>query len=180
MAKTAVSDKLKEYLVNSDESTKKFLILASYTGLRIGEIMPITYEDVVGKEVVQVSLQKKRGKTVKRRVVLPRVVQEFFADYQDYKGYIFRGRDPRKPMTIRAMQYRLAKLSDDGLSGHSFRKMFGRAVYERATENSNQSDAIVFLMKIFGHSNPATTLRYIGVLNESLIINDLYATDFFR
>ena len=51
--------------------------------------------------------------------------------------------------------------------GHSFRKTFGRQVYNMNSENSEL--ALVKLMELFNHSSIAITKRYLGLRQEEIL-----------
>lgn len=50
---------------------------------------------------------------------------------------------------------------------HSLRKTFGYQLYSNAPDNKKQ-EALVKIMKCFEHSDSATTLRYIGILQDDI------------
>ncbi len=56
-----------------------------------------------------------------------------------------------------------------GTTTHSFRKTFGQRIYKYLGSNF---DALLYVQKIFGHSTPETTARYIGL--EENRIEDAY------
>ena len=52
-------------------------------------------------------------------------------------------------------------LKDVAIGTHSFRKSFGYAAFRRGVP-------IELLQKKFGHSSPATTLRYVGITQDDI------------
>ena len=57
------------------------------------------------------------------------------------------------------------KLEVGNISTHTFRKTFGRYVYEKMN-HSNES--LVLLNRIFRHSSIQTTMIYIGIRDEEI------------
>lgn len=58
-------------------------------------------------------------------------------------------------------------LKINNFSSHSFRKSFGRAVYNNAGSNSEM--ALVKLSELFNHSDIKTTRKYLGLRQEELL-----------
>ena len=56
-------------------------------------------------------------------------------------------------------------LSVSNFSSHSLRKTFGREIYNIS---GGDSEALILLMTIFGHSSPAVTVRYLGIKKEQI------------
>ena len=59
------------------------------------------------------------------------------------------------------------KLKVKNFSTHSFRKTFGRQVYNQNSENAEL--ALVKLMELFNHSSIGITKRYLGLRQEELL-----------
>ena len=59
------------------------------------------------------------------------------------------------------------KVKVKNFSCHSFRKTFGRQVYNMNSDNSEF--ALVKLMELFNHSSIMTTKRYLAIRQEELL-----------
>ena len=59
------------------------------------------------------------------------------------------------------------KVKIKNFSCHSFRKTFGRQVYNMNSENSEL--ALVKQMELFNHSSLAITKRYLGLRQEEIL-----------
>ena len=57
------------------------------------------------------------------------------------------------------------RLSIDNFSTHTFRKTFGRYVYDT---NEHSAESLLLLNKILNHSNIDVTKRYIGITKEEI------------
>ena len=159
----------------------KFLLLVNvgcYCGLRIGDILRLTWEDVWEKEELVIQ-EKKTGKRrmitlnsklrshirKQQQVINPNVLSEFiFSSYTSAKEWTVQYVNKRiKEIFI---EYKV-KLKNP--SSHTLRKTFGLRVYEI---NFKSEDALVTLSHIFNHSSIAITRRYIGL--EGRKIENIY------
>lgn len=57
------------------------------------------------------------------------------------------------------------------ISSHTFRKTFGRYVYDKMNRTE---EAIILLQRIFRHSSPQTTMIYIGLRDDE--VNKIFDT----
>jgi integrase len=86
-------------------------------------------------------------------------------------------RDPEKAMSIQYINQELKrfrvkyKLNIKSFSSHTFRKTFGRYVYE---QNRRSSESLVLLNEIFRHSSIQITKTYIGITLDE--INSVYSS----
>ena len=69
-----------------------------------------------------------------------------------------------RKLKIFRVRYRL-NISRNRFSSHSFRKTFGRYVYE---SNGKSFEALNLLNMIYQHANIATTQRYLGIQEEEI------------
>jgi len=141
------------------------MILEANLGLRIQDILSLTPSNFVRDgERYRLRLLTE-GKTKKKRPFpVPDAVYEFIMDYCRRNNI---GKTDRIfPITTRTVQKYLAKVSDylgyEDISTHSFRKYFGTEVYR---ENGND---IVLVQKLYQHSSPGITMRYIGVYSPQM------------
>ena len=169
-------------LLKADEKheTRLMFALGFYTGLRISDILRLTWGDVMtGKEfTVQ---EKKTGKARRIQVNpdLATIVKEAAAKYAAEHGAkpspeapLFtskKGPAIGQPLTVMGANIRIkAALEEYGIatqnaSSHCLRKTFARRVYEA---NGRTEDALILLSQILNHSGPAMTRKYIGLTRE--------------
>lgn len=145
------------------------------TGLRCGDLVALKVEQLKGKS----SFKIREGKTKKERTVY---LNNLMADIADYietlpldTVYLFPSRKGDGHITT-TQAYRIIAKAGDMISNHSIgthtmRKTFGYTYYQ-ATKD------VATLMEIFNHSSQKTTLRYIGITEES-IENSIKSVSFF-
>ena len=148
-----------------------------YFGLRIGDILQLTWEQIE-KETFTLTEQKTK-KT--RQIQVSDNFRKIFkaVDKEIYKkaipeGYIFTPvkRYTGKPMSVRGANDRIkAVFKRTGIevqnpSSHTLRKTFGKRVYEA---NNKSEDALILLGQIFNHRDVATTRKYIGLTKERIL-----------
>ena len=173
--------RFKNYLLNGMDTCKFGVFLALYTGLRIGELCALTWQDLSLKEhTLRVSRTMQRLKQPedtqgrKTAIVIDRpksgasvriipLNQDLAAlckiwEAQNPAAYILTGEKGRY-MEPRTLQYRMAHYTREcGLSGvhfHTLRHSFATRCVEVGFELKSLSE-------ILGHSNPRITLeRYV-------------------
>lgn len=145
------------------------------TGLRCGDLVKLTVEQVKGKS----SFKIREGKTKKERTVYLNNLMADIADYietlDDEALYLFPSRKGNGHITT-TQAYRILvnageMIGKDSIGSHTMRKTFGYTYY-KATKD------IGTLMEIFNHSSQKTTLRYIGITEES-IENSIKSVSFY-
>ena len=147
-----------------------YIIMGANTGLRISDILNLTWEQVKD-DLVQVT-EKKTGK--KKTIKINSTVRDAINKFDTNKtGLIFISQ--KKSVYSRQTINRLLKqvfnkeAKKNNISSHSLRKSFGRRVFE----NNNESEkSLTYLSELFNHSSVATTRKYLGVRQEEL--NDIY------
>ncbi|MEC1303066.1 tyrosine-type recombinase/integrase [Lysinibacillus capsici] len=145
------------------------------TGLRCGDLVALKVEQVKGKS----SFKIREGKTKKERTVYLNNLMADIADYIETLPvdaiYLFASRKGGSHITTTQAYRIIAKAGDmignDSIGTHTMRKTFGYTYY-RATKD------VATLMEIFNHSSQKTTLRYIGITEES-IENSIKSISFF-
>lgn len=145
------------------------------TGLRCGDLIALTVEQVKGKSNFKI----REGKTKKERTVY---LNNLMADIAEYietlptgTVYLFPSRKGEGHIST-TQAYRIITnagdmIGNDSIGTHTMRKTFGY-IYYQATKD------VATLMEIFNHSSQKTTLRYIGITEES-IENSIKSISFF-
>lgn len=144
-------------------------------GLRISDLLALKVGDLRGKSSVRVN----EGKTGKLRTVTlnktaKAAIKEHIAADTPATAYVFAS--PRTGKAISRVQaYRVLNEAveraglTDKLGGpigtHSLRKTWGYHAYDSGVD-------ISLLMRAFGHSSQAVTLKYIGITADD--IRDVY------
>ena len=144
-----------------------FLFVAGINvGLRIGDLLPLKVGDVRERSHIIIREQK-TGKEKKFRINenLQREVSNYVQELSD-EDYLFPSRQGRKRPLTRVSAWRIlnsaAKQAGlEGIGTHTLRKTFGFHYYRMSKD-------IAMLQKIFNHSSPAVTLRYIGITQDAI------------
>lgn len=152
-----------------EAGTKNHLIMAYAlnSGLRVSDMLRAT----VG-ESRRGTWIKREQKTGKHKVLqLPPNLQILIIDFIEANGLadvdplFFNDRDKSKAISRQAVDKVIRNAGDMvgiKLSAHSLRKTFGYMTY------TNKIYDLAELQELFNHSSSKTTLRYIGVTEESL------------
>lgn len=146
------------------------------SGLRISDILPLKVSDVKDKDHL-ILTEKKTGK-FKRFLLNPglRIEIKKYTSGMQPNEYLFPSRigHKNKPIT-RVMAYLILnnaarKVGINEIGTHTLRKSFGYHFYQKYKD-------VALLQKIFNHSSPSITLRYIGIdqdmIDESLLTFNL-------
>ena len=160
-----------------DENYKMSLLIAlgCFTGLRISDILALRWEQILSTEEFTI-IEKKTGK--KRVLRLNSQLQQHIQECYEHikpisvkspilvsqKGTVFTIQ--RINVILKEIK-RKYRLKVKNFSCHSFRKTFGRQVYNMNSENSEL--ALVKLMELFNHSSLAITKRYLGLRQEEIL-----------
>lgn len=156
------------------------LILGSYFGLRISDLLKITFEQIIDKsELVVVEQKSKKRRTITINNNVSQTVTFCLNELRKKKeikisAYIFSNRWGDKITTSYVNKrlkiiFRKYKVTVKAASSHILRKTFGRRVYEMDHKSER---ALVYLSEIFSHSSIAMTRKYIGITQEQ--ISDIY------
>lgn len=154
-------------------------VLGINTGLRISDLLQIRLEDIIdAKGKIKESIIIKEIKTGKTRQIiinssLKKALKEYLATNPDIKSdyYLFRSRKGVNSPISRIQAWHILNKAaqsvaiKENIGSHSLRKTFGFHAY-------NQGIDITLLQKIFNHSTPSVTLRYIGITQQE--INSVY------
>ncbi len=174
-------ERMKVQLKGKDEKYSLLFTLGMNTGLRVSDLLLLTVSDVLDTDHVTITEQKTGKKrnfflnTKMRNEIKKYIKAEKLDDYD----YLFpsRKRDANgesKPIT-RIQAYRVLNEAaeaigiKDKIGTHTMRKTFGYHYYKRTHD-------VATLQKIFNHSAPSITLKYIGIEQDQI---DDTLKDFF-
>lgn len=156
---------LKKVLRDGSDRNYMLLVTGINTGLRISDLLRLRVCDVHGKRIV---LREKKTKKQARPLINPTLRKELnrYTKGKDGRVYLFGSRvGVNQPLT-RSGAYKLlrkaaASVGLHELGTHTLRKTFGYHMYKKTKD-------VAELQELFNHSHPSTTLRYIGVNQDSL------------
>lgn len=142
-----------------------------FFGLRISDLLQLTWEMLLDKDAKFVITEKKTGK--RREVRINKEFQKHIKDcysalnIQNLNELCFlSGKGKNKVYSIQWVNIVFKELrikynlKIDHFSTHSLRKTFGRKVFE---SSENAELALVKLMELFNHSSVSITKRYLGL-----------------
>ena len=163
-----------------DGRNRDSLLLATgfMTGLRISDILRLTFADIMDGEMLIIN-EKKTGK--RREIPLSIDYKKHVEDcfkalglsdaskpmFQSYQGSVITIQMVNKILHGLKGQY---NLSIEHFTSHSLRKTFARRIYDTAKDREY---ALIKLSSVLGHSNVSITRRYLGIKREEIL--DCYA-----
>lgn len=161
----------------NDKSYKFSLLIACgcFFGLRISDLLSLSWKHLLTADIFEV-IEKKTGK--KRTIKINSQLQKHIQDchnkinptsvsdncFISQKNCVFSIQ--RINVILKEIKAKY-NLKIRNFSSHSFRKTFGRVVYNNAGDNSEM--ALVKLSEIFNHSDIKTTRKYLGLRQEELL-----------
>ena len=148
--------------------------LSFCTALRCSDVLSLTWHDIWNRCLLTVT-EKKTGKT--RKIPFNLQTQErideayLLMKRPNPNELIFYNKKTRKPFTIQYIN-QMAKrwkekydLNIDHFSTHTFRKTFGRYVYDTSKD---KSEALILVNSILNHSTIDVTKVYIGLRQDEV------------
>lgn len=165
---------IKESLKKSSERNYMLFVVGINTGLRISDILLLRKIDVFKKSEIVIT----EGKTGNRKFFpihekLQKELKRYCKDMQD-TDYLFPSREGQNKPLTRSMAYRILREAAEKydvyhVGTHTLRKTFGYHFYKKKKD-------VAILQKIFNHSAPEITLRYIGITQDSIYeaLSDYY------
>ncbi len=151
-----------------------FARLSFCTACRASDTLRFRWKDVLGVSTITI-VEQKTKKT--RKIPFNPSVQKSFDELwkalecPDKKDYIMQSPQGDKPLTIQLINMKLKEfkskyhLKIENFSTHTFRKTFGRYVYDT---NNHSAESLILLNKILNHSSIQVTKTYIGITQEEV------------
>ncbi len=157
--------KLENYLRKKSMRNLLLLTIGTNCGLRISDIVALNVGDVRDKTHIRI-IEKKTGKYKSFPInsKLKPMIENFVKDKQSEAPLftsVFNNRIDRFGAYYIIKNACKSVGIKEKIGTHSLRKTFGYHHYKKFKD-------VVILQKIFNHSNPATTLRYIGIEQEQI------------
>jgi len=158
-------EQIKSYLKGRSERNYIMFLLGITIGLRISDILRLKKEDLFRSHI-----DIKELKTTKqKRVIIPGYIKREIISYAEKLNdgdYVIKSRVGENRPIDRSQAYRILRDAAEHVNlkeigTHTLRKTFGYHFYKR-TNN------VAMLQELFNHSDPQTTLIYIGINQDSL------------
>ena len=149
---------------------KTMLMLAYASGLRVSEVVNMNVQDIDSKRMCILIKQAKgkKDRMVTLSPVLLVMLREYWKKGKLAKdGYLFPGQNKNEPYSTRSLQLVLATAkSKAGIlkpgSIHALRHSFATHLLDKGTD-------VAMIMKLLGHNDIKTTLRYLHVTNRDML-----------
>ncbi|MBY6900426.1 site-specific integrase [Clostridium botulinum] len=157
---------IQEYLKRTNERDYILFITGVYTGLRISDILRLKVKDVKSKRFIYI----REKKTTKQNIIeINKLLEKEYRWYcfeKEDDEYLIKSREGANKAISRVQAYKIIKqvgkdFGIENLGTHTLRKTFGYHYYK-------QTKDVGTLMKMFNHSDPSITLRYIGIIQDQL------------
>jgi len=157
--------RLEDVLARQNMRNLLFFTIGTNCGLRISDILALNVEDVKDKNYIQI-VEQKTGKS--KKFPINSKLKPMFEEYT--KGLNLK--DPLFKSTFnnrldRFAAYHILKDAcqkvgiEEKVGTHTLRKTFGYHHYRKYKD-------VALLQKIFNHSSPQITLRYIGIEQDQI------------
>lgn len=147
---------------------KTMLMMAYSAGLRVSEVVALKPENIDSKRMC---LHIVQGKGKKDRMVglSPVLLVMLRAYWKEYKPkvYLFEGQVESSPYTTRSLQLVMNQAKEKANvmkkgNIHALRHSFATHLLDKGTD-------VTMIMKLLGHNDIRTTLRYLHVSNRDLL-----------
>lgn len=144
------------------------------TALRVSDVLSLTWSDIINRTSL-IKCEKKTGKI--RKIPFSSSTQDRFDELYilmkrpNPAELIFFNQRNKKPYTIQYINQIIKQwkakyeLQIGNFSTHTFRKTFGRYIYDTS---ENKSEALVLLNSILRHSTIDVTKVYIGLRDDEI------------
>lgn len=140
-------------------------VLGVSLGLRISDLLTIRVGDLRGQSHLAIK-EGKTGKTrdIKLSSTVVKLAQKLDGDDD---SYVFQSRKGVNKPISRVQAYRVLNAAavragiNIDIGTHTLRKTFGYQLYSKGIN-------ITRIMKVFGHSSEAQTLKYIGITADEI------------
>ena len=165
-------EEIEKYLKEHNKRNRLIWAFGINIGLRISDVLAMDIKDVEDKNYVEI-IEKKTGK-YKRFPLndkLKRLIKEYL-ETERTKVYCITGEEPlfvgkKHKRLDRSQVYRFINevcknlCINVNVGTHTMRKTFGYHHYKKYHD-------VALLQKIFNHSSPSITMRYIGIAQEEI------------
>ena len=158
-------ERVEQYLKKQSARDHLLFVFGTNCGLRISDIVALNVGDVQNKTHIQI-IEKKTGKF--KKFPINAKLKPIFDDFTKGKNFddaLFKTRFQNRMDRFTAYRVIKSACNSVGLfekvGTHIMRKTFGYHHYKKFKD-------VAMLQKIFNHSNPQITLRYIGIEQDQI------------
>ena len=164
---------VEKYLEERNKRNRLIWVFGCNSGLRVSDILALNIEDVKDKNYIEIIEKKtKKPKSFPLNSKLKRLIKEYL-DSDRCKVYAIGKVEPlfvgkKHHRLDRSQVYRFINKAckdlgiETNVGCHTMRKNFGYHAFKQYGNN------IALIQKLFQHSSPVVTLRYIGIDKEEI------------
>ena len=158
------------------DNTRLMLACGFFFGLRISDILSLTYEHISGDSFILNEKKTNKEREINLDPKFKEIRDQILSTLKELpSGLIFiynrQGANKHKAISITAANKRIKGVFQDfeikcsNPSSHTLRKTFGLRVFNIYNRSE---DALILLSQIFNHSNISITRRYIGITKQKI------------
>lgn len=158
------------------DNTRLMLACGFFMGLRIGDILKLTWEDIEGEDVYVQEQKTSKARHITFDPAFIKLRDQILDNHKgNQTGFIFvsqrKGAKEGVPISTVAANKRIKKAFEEqdivcaNPSSHTLRKTFGLRIYE---VYNRCEDSLVLLSQIFNHQDISITRRYIGLTKRRI------------
>lgn len=167
-----VIEGIKQYLKLRSLRNYLFFCFGIYSGLRVSDLLTLRVYMV---KKTHINMIEKKNKNRKRFIIHPEIrkdLDNYISGKRD-DDFLFPSRQMKKKSRLkgqpidRSTAYKM--LNDaakqfglEEIGTHTMRKTWGYQLYTQDPRN------LALLMEMYNHSDPSTTLRYIGITQDMM------------
>lgn len=151
---------IKKFLREKSERNYMLFVTGINSGLRVSDILQLRVKDTKRSyfNIIEIKTGKKRRFDMTTQ--LQNELKKYVEGKEDHE-YLFASRKGINKPIGRSMAYKILReaaeyVGLDDIGTHTMRKTFGYHMYMKYKD-------VALLQKILNHSDPAFTLRYIGI-----------------
>jgi len=152
-----------------------YCILSFCLSLRVSDVLRLKWRDILGER--SIIIKEKKTQKIKSIPIGSDAAERLQDIYIKMKcpnkdEYIMKSERTKQPVSRQYINHDLLKswkekyhLQIGNFSSHTFRKTFGRYVYDKM---GRSQESLIMLQYIFKHHSISTTMRYIGLRDDEV------------
>lgn len=156
---------IKKYLITKNMRNYMLFSLGVNVGLRISDLRLLKVKDIKDEYIKITEIKTKKTKAF---LITPKIKKELktYTENMTDDEYLFKSRQGYKPISRQQVSNVLKDVQhqfnlERNINTHTLRKTFGYHFYKQYKD-------VVILQKIFNHSDPKVTLKYIDIEQEDV------------
>ena len=158
--------KIERFLLKSEYRNFVLFKIGINLGLRISDLLALNVKDIKNKKFIRIQEQK----TGKLRIIpinneIQKIVNVYTTNRDEWEPLFISKISKQRLDRVSAYRIMCKACKDadvgENIGTHTLRKTFGYHYYKKYKD-------VVLLQKIFNHSSPSITLRYIGITQDEI------------